>query len=70
MRDYFRNASPELYLAGSVVVSIVIAAIVVRIPALAFGRFFPVAGVLVASDMVLYILMRLGLLKPPRDRIG
>jgi len=66
MRDYFRKASPELYLAGSVVVSLAIATIVVRIPVLAFGRFLPVAAVLVASDLVLYVLMKVGLLSSPR----
>ena len=48
-------------------ISLVIAGIISQIPALAFGGFRQMAIVLVLSDLVLYILMKLGLFKP-RDR--
>lgn len=68
MRERFSSASPELYLVGSVAISIAIAAIVSRIPALAFGGFRQMVIVLVISDVVLYVLMKLGVFKAPRDR--
>jgi hypothetical protein len=68
VRERLSSASPELYLVGSVAVSLAIAAIVSRIPALAFGDFRQMAIVLVISDVVLYALMKFGLFKAPRDR--
>lgn len=68
MRSKFAKASPELYLAGGVIVSLVAAGIFSRVPAIAFGGFTRMAAVLVATDVVLYVLMKLGLMKAPRDR--
>lgn len=68
MRERFSSASPEVYLVGSVAISIAIAAVVSRIPALAFGGFLQMVIVLIISDVVLYVLMKLGVFKAPRDR--
>jgi hypothetical protein len=68
VRAYFRKASPELYLAGLIVVSLGLAAIVAQFPGLAFGSFVRMAGVLIGADLVLYVLMKLEVVKAPRDR--
>jgi len=67
VRANVRNVLAELYLAGAVIISLVLAAILAQIPAVAFGGFFIMAAVLIAADLVLYILMKLGVLKAPRD---
>ena len=68
MSTNFRSASSESYFAASAVVSVVLAAIARQIPAIAFGTFLQMAAVLIAADVVLYLLMKLGVLKAPRDR--
>ena len=68
MRAYFRNASPELYLVVAVVISVAICAIFTQIGLLRFGSFGVMAAVLVASDVVIYLLMKLGVVKSPRER--
>lgn len=68
MRAHLRNASPELYLVVAAAVSIAIAAIVTRVPRLQFGSFIEMSVVLLASDVVIYLLMKIGLMKSPRDR--
>lgn len=68
MRSYIRNASPELYLVVAAAVSIAIAAIVARVPLIRFGNFVEMSIVLLASDVVIYLLMKAGLMKSPRDR--
>lgn len=67
MSARFRTVSPEMFLAGAVIISLTLAAVLSQIPGLAFGGFLVMAGVLVAADLVLYILMKLGVLKTPRD---
>ena len=67
MPERLGSASPELYLVGSVLISLAIAGIISQIPAMAFGGFHRMAIVLVLSDLVLYILMKLGMFKG-RDR--
>ena len=67
MRARLRNASPELYLIAAGGVSIAIAAIVTRVPLLQFGSFVEMSIVLLASDVVIYLLMKIGLMKSPRD---
>lgn len=67
MRAYFRNASPELYLLVAALVSIAIAGILTRIPLLHFGTFREMSGVLVISDVLVYLLMKFGVLQSPRD---
>ena len=68
MRAYLRNASPELYLLVAAAISIAIAAIFTRVPLLHFGSFVEMSIVLLASDVVIYVLMKIGLMKSPRDR--
>lgn len=68
MRAYFRNAPPELYLVVAVVISIAICAVFTQIGFLRFGSFGVMAAVLVASDVVIYLLMKLRVVKSPRDR--
>ena len=68
MRAYLRNASPEVYLIIAAGVSIAIAAIVTRVPLLRFGSFVEMSIVLLASDVVIYLLMKIDLMKSPRDR--
>ncbi len=68
MRTHFRSASPELYLAGGIAVSLVLAAVMSRFPALAFAGFIAMAGVLVTADVVLYLLMKIGAIKAPSNR--
>lgn len=68
MRAYLRNASPEVYFVATAIVSIAIAAVFARIPLLRFGSFVEMSIVLVASDLVIYVLMKIGFMKSPRDR--
>jgi hypothetical protein len=68
VRAYLRNASPEAYLAVAAAISIAIALIVTRVPLLRFGSFLEMSVVLLASDLVIYMLMKIGLMKSPRDR--
>ncbi len=57
------NVSPERSLAGSAVVSLLIAAVATRLPQLSFGSFVTMALVLIGSNIVVYLLMKLGLFK-------
>jgi hypothetical protein len=68
MRTYLRSASPELYLVVAATISIAIAAIVTWVPLLNFGSFVEMSIVLLASDLVIYVLMKIGLVTSPRDR--
>lgn len=68
MRAYLRNASPEAYFVAAAIVSIAIAAFFTWIPLLHFASFIEMAGILVVSDVVIYVLMKIGLMKSPRDR--
>ena len=67
MRRIIEEISAERYLAGAIVVSIALAAIAARVPLLAFADFVQMAGVLIASDIVIYAFMKLRLLKISRD---
>ena len=67
MRRIVEEISAERYLAGAIVVSIALAAIAARVPLLAFADFVQMAGVLIASDIVIYAFMKLRLLKISRD---
>ena len=70
MREKITNASAELYFAGSAVVSVIVALVAAQFPIAAFGGFPRMAAVLVAADLVIYVLIRTGLLKVPKSRIG
>ncbi len=68
MRDTLRTASPETYLLFTALLGVVIAAGLTQVPALAFGNFWLMAGALVAGDVVVYLMVKLGWLKRPRER--
>jgi hypothetical protein len=57
------NVSAERYLVGAVVVSVVLAAVSVQVRFLSFGSFAAMAGILVAADVVVYVLMKLGVFR-------
>lgn len=67
MRRIVQDLSAERYLAGATVVSIALAAVAAKVPLLAFADFVQMVAVLIASDLVIYALMKLGLLKTHRD---
>ena len=58
MTEYTGRISPERYLMKSAALSVVMALVLSRIPALAFGGFIRMAIVLVAADVVLYALTK------------
>jgi len=55
------NVSAERSLVLSVLVSVAIGAIASRIPALAFGSFTAMVAILIAADLVVYALTKIGL---------
>lgn len=57
------NFSAERALIRAALVSIAVAAIASQVPAFAFGRFGAMASVLIAADLVVYVLTKLGLFK-------
>lgn len=67
MRRIIEQISAERYLAGAIVVSVALAAIAAKVPLLAFADFVQMAAVLIASDLVIYALMKLRLFKISRD---
>jgi hypothetical protein len=69
VRAYLRHPSPEQYLVVAVVISVAICVVFTQIGFLRFGSFGVMAAVLVASDVVIYLLMKLGVVKSPRDRL-
>lgn len=68
MINAIRNSTAERYTLYAAVLSILIAAVLTQIPVLRFGSFWLMAGVLVGADLVLYLLMKIGLFKAPRDQ--
>ena len=58
-----RNVSPERHLLAAAVVSLAVAAIASQVPMLSFGSFITMAIVLVAADVVVYVLMKLGMFR-------
>jgi hypothetical protein len=66
--DAIRNSTAEGYTLYGAVVSVLVAALLTQIPALRFGSFWMMAGVLIGADLVLYGLMKLGVFKAPGDR--
>ena len=55
------NVSAERSLVLSVLVSAAIAAIASRIPAVAFGSFIAMFAILIAANLVVYALTKIGL---------
>jgi hypothetical protein len=60
---HIRKPSPETYLAGSAIVSVVIALVLSRLPQLAFGSFVRMTAVLIAADVVVYVLTKFRLIR-------
>jgi hypothetical protein len=67
MRRIIEVISAERYLAGAIVVSVALAAIAAKVRLLAFADFVKMAAVLIASDLVIYALVKLRLLRISRD---
>jgi hypothetical protein len=61
------NPSAESSLLLAVIVSIVVAFVASRVPALAFGSFVQMVAILVAADLIVYLVMKIGLLSTPGD---
>ncbi len=58
-----KELSAELQLLGAVVVSLAVAAIAAQLPILSFGSFIAMAAILVAADVVVYVLTKLGMFR-------
>ncbi len=58
-----QRLSPEKYLAASAILSVVIALVLSRIPALSFGSFGRMAIVLLGADAVIYALTKAAILR-------
>ena len=61
------NISAERSLAGTVLISVLIAAVASQFETLEFGSFVTMALILIAANLVTYALMKLGLFKSRRD---
>ena len=68
MRDRIRNASPEVFALYSAIVGIALAAVLSQTRILAFGSFQMMLVSFLVADIGLYAMMKLGLIKSPRDR--
>ena len=62
------SPSAEQYTLIAVAISIAAAGIATRIPLISFGSFPRMAGILVLSDLVLYLMIKLGIVKALRAR--
>jgi len=58
--------SLESYTIGSAIAGMLLAALLLFIPVLRFGTFWQMAGVFVLADLVLYVAMKMKLLRSPR----
>lgn len=68
MRDRLRNSSPEVFALYSAVVGIALAALLAQTRVLAFGSFQMMLATFLVADLGLYAMMKLRLIKSPRDR--
>ena len=59
--------SPEGLAAVGMVVSLLLAGAASIVPILSFGDFYHMAAVLLASDVVLYLLLKARTIAKPRD---
>ncbi|MEP6600629.1 MAG: hypothetical protein ABJB49_02315, partial [Nitrospirota bacterium] len=64
----FLNRSPETYALGSAVGAVLIAALLTRTPAVAFGNFWQMTATLLTADLLVYTARKLGWLRMPRIR--
>lgn len=58
--------SLESYAIGSAIVGVLVAAVLSFIPMLSFGTFWQMAAIFVIADLLVYVAMKTGLLKPYR----
>ena len=70
MREKITDVSAEVYFAVSAALSVIIALVAAQFRITAFGSFTKMAAVLIAADLLIYVLIRVRLLKAPRSRIG
>lgn len=57
----------EQYTLIAIAISLVAAALASRFPVIAFGSFQRMAAILIASDLVLYLALKLGVVKGVRS---
>jgi hypothetical protein len=58
--------SLESYTIGSAIAGMLLAALLTFIPVLKFGTFWQMAAVFVLADLVVYVAMKMRLIRPPR----
>ena len=63
MRKSRWRPSAEQYTLIAIAISIGAAGLATRIPLISFGSFRRMAGILVLSDVVLYVVVKLGIVK-------
>jgi len=63
MTSPFSRKSPETFALVSALTGVLLAAILTRVPSLAFGTFWHMAFILIAADLTIYVAMKLGWLK-------
>jgi hypothetical protein len=67
MRRYLRNASPETYFVASAIIGALLAAVVSRFSWVGLS-FLELWGILLSADLVSYVAMKAGWIRPPRER--
>ena len=68
MLSPFTTKSAESFALASAVTGVLIAGLLTLIPAVSFGTFWQMAGILVGADLVVYAAMKLGWIRAPRSR--
>jgi uncharacterized membrane protein len=63
----FGTKSLEAYAAVGLIFGVVMAVLLSLIPRLAFGTMWQMASVFVIAELILYIAIKLRLLRPPRS---
>jgi uncharacterized protein YebE (UPF0316 family) len=61
------RTSAEGFAVASAVIGVMLAALLAQTKVLAFGSFRMMAAVLVAVDLVVYIVMKMKILKSPNE---
>jgi hypothetical protein len=64
----FVTRSAETYALANAIVAVLMAALLTRTPAVAFGTFWQMAAILIVADVVVYVVMKLGWIRTPRAR--
>lgn len=68
MRDRIRKVSPEIFALYSALIGIALAAVLAQTRIFAFGSFQMMLVSFLVADIGLYAMMKLRLIKAPRDR--